>query len=129
MDLKGVRILLVEDSWYLGMALRNQLRALGADVAGPCATAAEAERLISERAPDAALVDYNLRGGERADSLIDQLHDQGVRVIVTLRLRRSSAVAGKGRGHPAKAYRRGAAYRGLAPGDCAEGGSVTSSPS
>jgi CheY-like chemotaxis protein len=83
MDLKGVRILLVEDSWHLGIALKNQLRALGADVTGPVATAADAERLISERAPDAALVDFNLRGGERADRLIDRLHDQGVRVIVT----------------------------------------------
>jgi DNA-binding response OmpR family regulator len=83
LDLTGVRILLVEDSWHLGIALKNQLRAMGADVAGPCATAAEAERLMSERVPDAALVDYNLRGGERADGLIDHLHDRGVRVIVT----------------------------------------------
>ncbi len=83
MDLKGVRILLVEDSWHLGIALKNQLRALGADVTGPVATAADAERLISEHAPDAALVDFNLRGGERADSLIDRLQDQGVPVIVT----------------------------------------------
>jgi FixJ family two-component response regulator len=30
-----------------------------------------------------ALVDFNLRAGERASDLIDQLHNQGVRVIVT----------------------------------------------
>ncbi len=83
MDLKGVRILLVEDSWHVGIALRSLLQAWGADVAGPVATAAEAERLISERAPDAAIVDFNLRWGERADSLIDRLHDQGVPVIVS----------------------------------------------
>ena len=34
LDLKGVRVLLVEDSWHLGMALKNLLRVLGADVAG-----------------------------------------------------------------------------------------------
>jgi DNA-binding NtrC family response regulator len=81
-DLKDVRILLVEDSWQVGMALKRLLRALEADVIGPAATTAEAERLISERPPDVALVDLNLRGGERAYSLIDRLHDQGVRVVV-----------------------------------------------
>jgi FixJ family two-component response regulator len=29
-----------------------------------------------------ALVDINLRGGERAHSLIDQLHDRGIRIVV-----------------------------------------------
>src|SRR5262245_62013354 len=82
-DLKGARVLVVEDTWYLGMALKNQLRSLGAEVVGPCATTAEAERLISEQPADVALVDYNLRGGERADRLIDLLHDRGIRVIVT----------------------------------------------
>src|SRR5258705_6253982 len=64
-DLKGLRVLLVEDSWHLGVALKELLRAWGADVAGPVATTAEAERLISEYAPDVAVVDINLRGGER----------------------------------------------------------------
>jgi CheY-like chemotaxis protein len=82
-DLEGVRILLVEDSWQLGMALKSLLHALGADVAGPVATSAEAERLVAERVPDVALVDFNLRGGERAFGLIDRLHDQGIRVVVT----------------------------------------------
>jgi DNA-binding NtrC family response regulator len=81
--LKGMRILVVEDSWQLGLALKNLLQMLGADVAGPVATRADAERLICLRTPDVALVDVNLRGGEQAYGLIDQLHDQGVRVIVT----------------------------------------------
>jgi DNA-binding NtrC family response regulator len=83
LDLNGMRILLVEDSWHLGMATKSLLQACGADVAGPFATVAEAERAVSERAPNAALVDFNLRGGERAISLIDRLHDQGVLIIVT----------------------------------------------
>jgi CheY-like chemotaxis protein len=82
-DLSGLRILLVEDLWQLGMALKSLLQALGADVAGPVATTAEAEHLVSEHAPDVALVDFNLRGGERAYGLIDRLHDQGIRVVVT----------------------------------------------
>lgn len=83
LDLNGVRILVVEDSWQLAMALKSLLLACGADVTGPVATTADAERLAVEQPPDAALVDFNLRGGERADALIDRLHQRGVYVIVT----------------------------------------------
>ena len=82
-DLTGMRILVVEDSWHIGIALQSLLRSLGAEVAGPVATTAEADRLIAERPPQVALVDFNLRGGERADSLIDRLHERGIRVVVT----------------------------------------------
>jgi CheY-like chemotaxis protein len=81
-DLNGLRILLVEDSWHVGTALRSLLRVWGADVVGPAATTADAERLIAERAPDVALIDINLRGGERAYDLIDRLHGRGIRVVV-----------------------------------------------
>jgi len=81
-NLNGLLILLVEDSWHVGIAMERLLRAYGADVVGPAPTTADAERLISDRAPDVALVDINLRGGERAYDLIDRLHDRGVRVIV-----------------------------------------------
>jgi len=81
-DLNGMRILLVEDSWHLGVAMQRLLRVCGADVIGPAATTADAERLISDHAPDVALIDVNLRGGELAYGMIDRLHDQGVRVVV-----------------------------------------------
>jgi DNA-binding NtrC family response regulator len=81
-ELAGLDILLVEDSWHIGSAMKNLLRLMGATVAGPAATAAEAGRLMSEHTPDVAIVDVSLRGGERADSLIDRLHDQGVPIIV-----------------------------------------------
>jgi CheY-like chemotaxis protein len=83
LDLSGVRILVVEDSWQLAMALKSLLQACGADVSGPVATSADAQRLVAEQMPDAALVDFNLRGGERADGLIDKLHEQGIYVVVT----------------------------------------------
>jgi DNA-binding NtrC family response regulator len=81
-ELKGLDILLVEDSWHIGSAMKNLLGLMGANVAGPAATVAEAARLMSEHAPDVAIVDISLRGGERADPLIDRLHDQGVPVVV-----------------------------------------------
>jgi DNA-binding response OmpR family regulator len=81
-DLSGMRILLVEDSWPAGVALRRLLRALGAEVSGPVATSADALRVASEQPPHAALVDFNLRGGELADDLIERLLGQGIYVVV-----------------------------------------------
>jgi CheY-like chemotaxis protein len=81
--LKGVDILLVEDSLPVAEAIKDMLKSLGADVVGPVATTAEAERLLTEQAPDVALVDFHLRGGDLSSDLIARLHDQGVPVIVT----------------------------------------------
>jgi DNA-binding NtrC family response regulator len=81
-DLKGARILLVEDSWHVGNAIKRLLRALGADVAGPAATIPDADRLVAERTPDVAIVDINLRDGERANDLIDRLHKLRIPVVV-----------------------------------------------
>jgi DNA-binding NtrC family response regulator len=94
-ELKGLVVLLVEDSWQLGMAMKKLLCLLGADVVGPAATAAEAERMVSERTPDVALVDFNLRGGERANALIDRLHARGIRVVVTTGYAEVPLAAGK----------------------------------
>jgi DNA-binding NtrC family response regulator len=82
-NLRGMRILLVEDSWQLGMALKSLLRSFDAEVDGPVATTTDAEHLISAHIPDAAVVDVNLRHGERSYGLIDKLIDRGVPVIVT----------------------------------------------
>ena len=82
-SLKGMRVLLVEDSWQLGMALKSLLRSFDAEVDGPVATTADAERLISEHVPDAAVIDINLRQGERSYGLIDLLIGLDVPVIVT----------------------------------------------
>ena len=75
-------VLVVEDSWQVGTGLKMLLESWGADVIGPAATTADAERMVSERRPDVALVDINLRGGERSHGLIDRLYDQGIRVVV-----------------------------------------------
>jgi ActR/RegA family two-component response regulator len=39
-------------------------------------------RLVSESAPDAAIVDINLRDGELSYGLIDWLQDRGIRIVV-----------------------------------------------
>jgi DNA-binding NtrC family response regulator len=81
-ELNGLCILIVEDSWDVGTGLKMLLEAWGADVAGPAATTADAVRLVCERIPDVALVDINLRDGEQSYCLINQLYDQGIRVVV-----------------------------------------------
>ena len=80
-ELKGVRVLVVEDTWPVGKALKSALEGIGMLVAGPVATVADAERLLAEQTPDLAVVDINLKG-EFSYGLIDQLHGQGVRVVV-----------------------------------------------
>jgi len=82
-DLKGVRALVVEDTWHVGKALQKLLEDLGVEVAGPAATVADAERLIANSPPTVAFVDVKLRDGELAYDFIDALHERGIRVIVT----------------------------------------------
>jgi len=66
LGLSGLCVLIVEDSWDVGLSLKRLLEAYGAETIGPVATVAEALRLISEHAVDAALVDINLRHGEQS---------------------------------------------------------------
>ena len=82
LELNGLCVLIVEDSWDVGTGLKMLLESWGADVVGPAATTADAARLVSERTPDVALVDIHLRDGELSYCLINQLHDQGIRVVV-----------------------------------------------
>jgi CheY-like chemotaxis protein len=81
-DLKGLNILLVEDSRAVGDALKGLLELLGANVAGPAATIAAAEALLAHLSPDVAIVDLHLRGGEYSNALIAALNERGVPVLV-----------------------------------------------
>jgi CheY-like chemotaxis protein len=83
--LKGLRVLVVEDSWHVANALKSLLEELGIDVVGPAASLQDAERLLGAQEPPSAIrvaiVDINLKG-EMAYGLIDTLHDRGVPVVV-----------------------------------------------
>lgn len=80
-ELKGVSVLVVEDSWPVANALKGALQKLEMRVIGPAASTTDARRLVADQAPTMALVDVNLKG-EMAGQLIDELHASGVRVIV-----------------------------------------------
>ena len=62
-DLSGVRVLVLEDDFYLAMDLQDALTACGATVIGPFRDAEEAIREVERETPDAALVDVNLGQG------------------------------------------------------------------
>ena len=79
--LKGVPVLVVEDSWHVAKAMKSALEQLGMRVVGPAATTSEARRLAVGQTPRLALVDVNLKK-ELACDLIGELHGQGIPVIV-----------------------------------------------
>ena len=79
--LDGVRVLVVEDTWHVAKAMKGALELLGMHVIGPAATTAEARRLTAAERPRLALVDINLKQ-EMACALIDELHGQGIHVVV-----------------------------------------------
>ena len=79
--MKGVCVLVVEDHWHIASALKSLLATKGMEVSGPAGSAAAALQLAAKDKPELAVVDINLKG-EMAYDLIDQLHDQGVRVVV-----------------------------------------------
>ena len=79
--LRGLRVLIVEDSWHIASTVESLLERVGMVIVGAAATASDAERFAHERGPKVAVVDIKLRDG-LAYGFIDRLHDLGVPVIV-----------------------------------------------
>jgi DNA-binding response OmpR family regulator len=71
----------VEDHWHVANALKLLLEAEGMEVSGPAATTADALRLATEKKPELAIVDIHLKL-ETTYTLVHQLDDQGVRIVV-----------------------------------------------
>lgn len=61
-ELKGRRVLIVEDRYLIAADLAEQVRALGGEVIGPAPSLAAARRLLCDQIPDLALLDVNLEG-------------------------------------------------------------------
>jgi len=80
-NLKGFKVLLVEDSWHAAQAMQDLLETWGMIVIGPFASAGEAKQFIGSNAPPVAIVDIRLKDGLAYD-LIDLLNDKGVSVII-----------------------------------------------
>ena len=77
--LRGLRILVVEDTFMLAEELDEFLRELGCEVVGPAARAREAEDLAGrETALDGALLDVNLSRGETSFAVAAGLADRRI---------------------------------------------------
>jgi two-component sensor histidine kinase len=62
-DLSGLRVLVVEDDFYLARDARRALRGAGAEVIGPSESEASALERLREQRPHVAVVDVDLGGG------------------------------------------------------------------
>ncbi len=71
-SLTGKRVLVVEDSYFVAVALSKQLSELGCRIVGPAPTVAAALSLLKTEACDAAVLDINL-GSETAEPVADAL--------------------------------------------------------
>lgn len=79
--LAGRRLLVVEDEYLIAREVAKALRCAGAAVIGPVPTVGEAlDAVAREGAPDAALLDINLRG-EMVYPVVDALAEHGVPVV------------------------------------------------
>lgn len=76
-----MRILLVEDEYFLADDLAHALRREGAEVIGPVGTLAEAARMIECERFDCAILDMNLRG-DMAYPLADRLEQAGTPFLI-----------------------------------------------
>jgi CheY-like chemotaxis protein len=73
----GLRVLIVEDEYFLAQDLADRFQNLGAEVLGPAGTVAEALTLASREGIDGAVLDVNLRG-ERVYPVADMLRQKQV---------------------------------------------------
>lgn len=70
--LKGVRVLLIEDEYFIADEVRRVIEEAGAIVVGPANSMTAAKGLIDQGAFDCAVLDLNLNG-ENAIPLADRL--------------------------------------------------------
>lgn len=73
-----MRVLLVEDEPLIAMMLEDFLDALDKELAGTADSVAAALPLIENGGIDAAILDVNLRGGEKSFAIADALAERGV---------------------------------------------------
>ena len=81
-ELRGRRILVIEDEYMAAEDLRRDLEKVGAVVVGPVPSVADAlKALAQEEEIDGAILDVNLRG-EKAYSVADALRERGIPFVL-----------------------------------------------
>ena len=72
------RILVVEDEPLIAMMLEDFLEVLDKEIVGTADSVASAMVLIDRGGIDAAILDVNLRGGEKSGPVADALSERGI---------------------------------------------------
>ncbi len=78
--LSGKRILVVEDEAVIAAMVEDMLLELGALVIGPATTIGKGLELAGDHAPDAALLDMNIRG-EPVEPIATLLRERSVPIV------------------------------------------------
>jgi len=78
--LRGCRVLIVEDDYFIASDLAEALQELGAIVLGPISSLNDALQLVSKSEPRIAVLDINL-GQDQVYPLADALQARGVPFI------------------------------------------------
>ena len=81
-ELKGRKVLVIEDSPVVGPFTADLLSDLGCEVVGPAPNMAAARELVEAGGFDAALVDIHIRG-ERVFNLCDMLEARDIPFVFT----------------------------------------------
>lgn len=81
-SLAGQIVLVLEDDFYLAQDVANALRGAGAEVIGPCATAADAIEALKRSTVTAAMLDVNSGAGPSFD-LAHALRNAGTPFVFT----------------------------------------------
>lgn len=76
-----MRVLVVEDEYYLADDLAKALEAGGHEVLGPVGTVEEAEQAVAADSFDVAVIDMNLHG-DSAFPIADRLKDKGIPFVI-----------------------------------------------
>ena len=82
LPLRGARVLIVEDEYYIADDLRRELSAAGATVVGPVSTLENAREAVDLGDFDCAVIDLNLHG-ESAVPIAEWLLKQGKSFVIT----------------------------------------------
>lgn len=72
----GLRLLLLEDNYLVGMSMKRMLERLGCHVVGPFAAIADAEHALDRQTVDGGVLDINVIGGTSAP-IAESLRDRG----------------------------------------------------
>ncbi|MDQ4086906.1 MAG: response regulator [Pseudomonadota bacterium] len=80
--LSGLRVLVVEDEFYLADDIAQALTTAGARVVGPVGSFEEAAAAVAKGGIDRAVLDMNLKG-EMAFPIADRLEEAGIPFVIT----------------------------------------------